>query len=98
MSDLFPAWSCARFEVSDSLDCELQRAFPSLNLIAEYENSASYLAQNPGKTKDYCKTYRGVRRYLFWWCRRANSNLGKQALVQAEIMVGAGPAIGIGGR
>lgn len=91
--ELFPAWSCARFEVSDSLDCELQSAFPSLNLIAEYENSASYLAQNPGKTKDYCKTYRGVRRYLFWWCRRANSNLGKQALVQAEIMVGAGPEV-----
>lgn len=93
MSDLFPAWSCARFEVSDSLDCELQRAFPSLNLLAEYENAHSWLIQHAAKAKNYCKTYRGTRRYLFWWCRRANSRLGKEAAIQAELIVGAGPEV-----
>lgn len=85
MTDLFPAWQGERFTVSDALDAELQRLFPSLNMLSVYENANSWLIQHPKRI------IRRPRAFLLNWCRSANQNLAKQAEVQAELRVGQGP-------
>ena len=48
---------------------QLVAAFPGVDVTAEYTKAAAWLSANPAKRK----TARGMAKFLFGWCERAQN-------------------------
>lgn len=85
MANLFLAYKCEFFEVTEAFHAELVRTFPYMDIYEQYDRMALWLLANPRNRK----TPRGMPRFIAGWLARIPKPKIEEA--RRELAAGSGP-------